>query len=482
MLILKSFPVRIYTLALILRLVPVLLTRSMGIGLDDMYQYDMLARSLAQGNGYRWYAWADLQPLARFVDFDLASDPDYDPERGVRTSFRAPLYPAFLALVYSVFGITSARFFAARLVQVILLSAPLAPLTYLVGRQILPGNENAAKLAALVVSIYPILIVYPLGLGTENLFFILLILAVYFLIRLVSSTTTLDAILAGFLLGLASLTRSVIVPFALLAVLWSWKYKTFKISVLVLTSFVIIVTPWVVRNSLLHNRLTGIESSLGYNLYLGYHPAGNGSFVFGPSLDLLRIVDDAERDRVGIQAAVGFIQAQPGRVLPLAVNRLGYFFGLEKRVLMYFYSNNLVGYIPNGPLMIIALLFVIPFVILCISAVLGLSGMDPSEPKIILVFLLGFAYILPHVLILSEDRFHLALVPFIAILAAQLWTAGWLPLKDQLKNSVTGKSKLIIAILICALLILNWTIELDRDAPKIAALFRPGGNQTYFTY
>jgi hypothetical protein len=463
-------------------MVPVLLTRNMGIGLDDMYQYDMLARSLANGNGYRWYAWNDLQPLAQFVDFDLASAPGYDPEMGVRTSFRAPLYPAFLALIYSIFGINSARFFAARVVQVILLSAPLAPLTYLIGRQIIPENEKAARWAALVVSIYPILILYPLGLGTENLFFILVLLAVYFLNRSFSSTALLNPGIASLLLGLAALTRSVIVPFALLAFLWLWKYRSFKSSVLAFISFVIILGPWVVRNSLLHDRLTGIESSLGYNLYLGYHPAGNGSFVFGPSLDLLKIVDDAERDSAGTQAALGFIRAQPGRVLPLAINRLGYFFGLEKRVLIYFYSNNLVGFIPMGPLLLISLCFVIPFMVLSVSAALGFITVRSNDPKIILLILLGLAYILPHVFILSEDRFHLVLVPFIAILAARLWAVGWTPLLMLWKDSIAGKFKLIMAFLICALLLLNWAVELRRDAPRIAALLRPDGNQTYFTY
>ena len=40
-------------IALILRLIPVILARGLGIGLDDMFQYDMLARSLAAGNGFR---------------------------------------------------------------------------------------------------------------------------------------------------------------------------------------------------------------------------------------------------------------------------------------------------------------------------------------------------------------------------------------------------------------------------------------------
>ena len=82
----RSFAFRIYIIALILRLIPVFLARGLGIGLDDMFQYDMLARSLASGNGFRWYAKEDLNQLASFVDFDLSSVRDYDPVRGIPTS------------------------------------------------------------------------------------------------------------------------------------------------------------------------------------------------------------------------------------------------------------------------------------------------------------------------------------------------------------------------------------------------------------
>ena len=132
----SSFPVRIYLVALVLRLIPVILTRGLGIGLDDMFQYDMLARSLASGNGFRWYAQADLNQLAPYVNFDLSTVKEYDPIRGIATSFRAPLYPAFLAIVYFFSGTGFERFFAARVVQVIFLGAPLAPLTYLVSARI----------------------------------------------------------------------------------------------------------------------------------------------------------------------------------------------------------------------------------------------------------------------------------------------------------------------------------------------------------
>ena len=96
----KSFALRIFIVALILRLIPVLLARGLGIGLDDMFQYDMLGRSIAAGNGFRWYAQEDLKQLAAFVDFDLSSVEAYNPELGIHTSFRAPLYPTFLSIVY----------------------------------------------------------------------------------------------------------------------------------------------------------------------------------------------------------------------------------------------------------------------------------------------------------------------------------------------------------------------------------------------
>ncbi|HEX9385527.1 MAG TPA: hypothetical protein VF918_04355, partial [Anaerolineales bacterium] len=69
----KSFALHIYIIALMLRLIPVFLARGLGIGLDDMFQYDMLARSIVSGNGFRWYAQEDLNQLAPFVNFDLSS-------------------------------------------------------------------------------------------------------------------------------------------------------------------------------------------------------------------------------------------------------------------------------------------------------------------------------------------------------------------------------------------------------------------------
>jgi hypothetical protein len=512
-----SFPVRIYIVALLLRLIPVLLTRGLGIGLDDMFQYDMLARSLASGNGFRWYAQQDLKQLEPYVNFDLSTATDYDPQYGLYTSFRAPLYPTFLAIVYFFSGTGFSRFFAARLAQVILLAAPLAPLTYLVSKYLSASFftdetklEKVARVSAWLIACYPMLLVYPLGLGTENPFFVLLLASFFFLLKSIEQPTKLNFILAGIFLALTALTRSVILPFAGLVIVYviarrmlfprtlaphasaggqsqiikeiaSGKTAPRNDVLLVGIAFVLVIAPWIVRNSLLHHKLTGIETSMGYNLYLGYYPQGNGSFIFGPSLDLLTIMDDAERNQIGTQKAIEFINEAPERIIPLAINRLGFFFGLEKRVLMYFYSNNLIGYIPKPLLLVISAILLLPFVVISISAMFGLSYLK-WNPQTILLALLLFTYLLPYVFILAEDRFHLALLPFFAILAVQFWTGGFSQLSVRWNGSWAGKVLVSLAFVCVLLLFLNWGFELSRDADKIAQLLAPDGNKSYLPY
>lgn len=464
----------LYLAALALRLIPVLLSRGLGIGLDDMFQYDMLARSLASGNGFRWYAKADLDQLAPYVDFDLSSV-DYDPVRGVLTSFRAPLYPSFLAVIYSVSGLGFGRFLAARLAQAVLLGAPLAPLTYLTARRTLPGQEGAARTAGWIVAAYPMLLLYPLGLGTENLFFLLVLGSVFMLVVSSQEPSNRNFLLSGFLMGLTALTRSVILPFAGLALLWIWwNLRLTRGAILFGAALVLTIAPWIVRNSLLYGKLTGIETSLGYNLYVGYHPDGSGTFTFGPSLDLVPILDDSVRDRLGTQRALQFIQADPDRFLPLALSRLGYFFRLELRILTYFYSNNFFGYIPVVPLILLGLFFSLPFAIVSISACFGAVRL-PSSSARLLLFLLFAGYLLPHIFILSEERFHLALVPFLAILSGLAWKGD---------TGAVGRPAWVrlISILLSVALLFNWAYQLGSESGKFTRILGPNGNHSSLPY
>lgn len=500
----KTFPLRIFLVALVLRLIPVLATASMGIGLDDMFQYDMLARSIAAGNGYRWYAQADLPLIQQYIPLDL-NNVYYDP-RGVQTSFRPPLYPTFLAIIYLVAGTGASRFFIARLVQVPL-AAALVPLTYAVGRRVFPERPRAAVLAAWVITFYPMLVIYPLSLATENLFFVLVLTSTLVLLKAAKSTDRGDEterkgaeqaesllrrlwgniyrarwfILGGILLGLTALTRSVALGMAGFAILWIWfKLRKRAMAVATLAAVCLVTVPWMVRNTIVDRRLTGIESALGYDLYVGYHPQGSGTFQYPISLDLMPMLDDGQRDAVGREKALAFIVADPGRFPYLVLRRAGYFFGLERRALTFFYSNDFLGYVPTAFLAMIASIFCLPFMIVSTSGAIGLA-LIKWRKEALLTGLLIIGYVMPHLIIIAEDRFHLALVPFLALLAATCWSGGWAAIRERWQTR-GGKIALGLACLAVILLLSNWGLELWRDADKLAQLFSASGNQTYFSY
>jgi len=483
----KAFPAQIFVAALVLRLVPVLLATNLGIGLDDMFQYDMLARSIVAGNGYRWYAQQDLPLIQPYIPLDLTSV-NYDP-RGVLTSFRPPLYPVFLALIYFVFGVGAKRFFIARLAQTVL-AASLAPLTYALARRFFPDGSTdrspcrrprASVIVAWVIALYPMLVIYPLSLATENLFFVLVLSSMLVLLKASEKLTWQWFVLGGILLGLTALTRSVSLGFAGLAVLWVWfVLHQRKMAVVVFATVALVTLPWMVRNTLLHHKLTGIESALGYDLYVGYHPAGSGTFQYPQSLDLLPMLDDGQRDAIGRGKAVEFVQADPARFPYLVVRRMGYFFGLERRALTYFYSNDFFGHLPISLLLLIAAILCLPFVLVSTFGAFGLAlARWRKETLLLTLFLIG--YITPHLFIIAEDRFHLATVPFLAILAAYCWTGGWSDLRVRWQTR-SGRVAILLASLAIVLLFTNWGLELWRDGGKLIQLFGPNGNRTYFPY
>jgi hypothetical protein len=130
-------------------------------------------------------------------------------------------------------------------------------------------------------------------------------------------------------------------------------------------------------------------------------------------------------------------------------------------------------------LLTVSAILLLPFVIISVSAAFG-SAYLLGKPEHILLILLFLGYILPHVFILSEDRFHLALVPYIAILAAQVWVHGFAPLRARWAESRSGKLIVSLAIFAAILLVASWGFELIGDAAKISQLLGPNGNQSYF--
>lgn len=477
-----GFGLAIFALALALRLIPVLAAPNLGIGLDDMFQYDMLGRSLAAGNGFRWYAPPDRQSLLKalqdyggldLTQLSTASDP-----RGVETSFRAPFYPAFLALIYWLYGL-SGRFFAARLVQAFVM-ALLAPLTLYLARTF-GGGRTPSRLAAAAVAAWPMLVVFPMALATENLF-IPLTTAGLLASVLAYRTHRLGVFcLAGLLFGLAILTRSVIVGVPLLLSALFWRYGQRRGALLLSGIALLLVTPWAVRNTLLHHRPMFVESSLGYNLYLGYYPGNDGTFRFGPSLDLVTVLDDAQRDQLGRTKAWSFVVQDPARVPVLMVDKLGHLWGLEQRAFIFFYSHGLLGERPPWQVVLMLLVLELPLVVLLPLGILGWT----TSPRDFIWWMASLAlgyYMVIHMLIMAEERFHLVLVPLVLALAAR-GMARWPSFLAALRQREAWALRAgALALVLVGLACFNWGSEILRSADQLATLIGPHGASAYFNY
>jgi hypothetical protein len=465
----------VFLFSLLLHIGMVLLFIDEPIALDDMFQYDMLARSISQGNGYRWYAQADVETLRPYYSQFLDLDALPFPKLGLPTTFRAPGYPAFLALLYLLVPL-SAHFILARLVQA-LLAAALAPLAAFLGMKIGLSRRNCF-LAGTAMSLYPILLFYPIGLISENLYIPLGVVTVITLYYSISKRSLSWVALAGCLCGLTLLSRSIFAISALLAGLWLWCHHPARLkaaAVFLLVTFGLCL-PWSIRNSLQMKKPSFVENSLGYNLFIGYHPQGDGGFVSKIAILPMNILDDSLRDNYCFRQAISFIRADPVEAMRRVFVRLGKFVGPEVREFDYFYSNDLLGPISLPALICIYLLLVIPWGAIFILGVFGLwQTRHSSLTRLVVFFCLGYG--LPHLFIIAEPRFHLAALPLLLPFAVSGGkSARLIPWHNRFKKED------LIGLILLTLTAGIYLFCLITTLPVILTILQSGGNVLHFSY
>ena len=466
----------LFLLAALPRLTLALIYIDLPIGLDDMFQYDMLARSIASGNGYRWYARADVAALRPYLDewYRIDLPTSEVPLDGYRTTFRAPGYPLFLAGIYALAPVGD-RLAAARLVQV-LLGALLAPLTALLAARILPPSR-APFFAGTAVAFYPILWMYPIGLGSENLFLPLCLGSGLALLHAARSARAGPAAAAGLFMGAAALTRGGFALTLPLVLIWLARRVGLRRAALATIVAAGVFLPWSIRNSLVLGRPAFVETTVGYNLFIGYHPEGDGGFVTRIALLPVRFLDDGERDRWTMEQALGHIRSDPARAVGLSLRRLAYFWGWETREIVYFYGNNAFGPVAAAWLFLAMAILVLPWVGVALSAPVGLAVAPKTDGgSLSLVYLVGA--MLPYIPILAEPRFHLPVLPWLAAYAAFALTgrSRWRPASSARRAALLAAGMAMIVLLVL------WTWDGLRLLPRWQAVSAPGGHQLYLDY
>jgi hypothetical protein len=193
----------------------------------------------------------------------------------------------------------------------------------------------------------------------------------------------------------------------------------------------------------------------------------------------MTILDDAERDRLTGEAAIGFIRADPAEALRRIVRRVAFLAGVEDREMLFFYNINYFGEIAPLQRWLIYLLLVSPWVL---TAVFGFAGL-PLAPRrdaawLAVALIAGLA--LPPLLVLAEPRFHLPLVPVLLGFAAVT-----LDRRRDLIAALSGRAGRPLALALwagLASLLLFWAWGYAMNWDRLLLIMGPGGHKLMLPY
>jgi 4-amino-4-deoxy-L-arabinose transferase-like glycosyltransferase len=273
----------IFVAAFILRVLAVVALRDIHAGPTrafgaDGIEFNELAYQVSLGHGY------ELLP-------------------GHPTSFRAPGFPLFLAVVDYLVG----RHYPLLYLIFCMLGAAACVLTYLAAAELV--KPSLALLAGVLAVTYINGIYFATVFASESLYLVCFGLSLWLFLRYLKNGSSWELFVCALSLGWGILTR----PFALLLVpmfgvilLWNmWKRKRFRFGQAVM--FVIVplavVAPWTIRNYQVFHQFVLIANNGGSTFYQGNNdvvlskPYYLGAWISTTDLPY-RYLIDAEPDEV----------------------------------------------------------------------------------------------------------------------------------------------------------------------------------------
>ena len=388
---------------------------------QDTADYDEIAANLLAGEGF----------VARenWFGFDMRS-------------WRAPLYPGFLAAVYGLFGSSHVPVKIAQS----LLGAATAVLVYAIARAIRP---QAALVAGVAASLYLPLVASASEVMTETLFTFLLVLALYLSIS--TRPTEEDGgprlMTVGVAIGLAALTR----PVALL--LWPMEMLHSQLAgtgrwrrcLWISLGVVATVAPWTARNFQVHSAFVPISTHGGFVFARSNGPSPDWKRADGWRIEkrtFERMPGEVERDRYWLAQGMQRVSGNPALYLRWVGERFLRFW--------YFFRP---GY--NFPFMVVLPLFAAGFLLFWRR-----RGFDLLA-AVIVAFVFTFS-----TLLYGSARFRLPLEPLFILFAAAFAQFAW-------QRWGAGRTSALLGGLIAANGLV-WLYE-DRARAGLLGLLEAGG-------
>lgn len=345
---------------------------------------------------------------------------------GYPGSARPPGWPFLLSLVWRVFGPTLT---AGRITQ-LLLSLLVALLICDWARR--AYGPRAGLLSGLLCALHPTLASYGLFFWAEPLFAALLVLAFWSLYRFLETEQVRWVCLSGGALGLAALTRELVLYFVPLALLWLWRRRAggphaparWLAPALLAGGVLLTVLPWSARNTARQGQVVLVSTIRWLPVALGNLLPEDGSLL-SPASDedlvhrYLAIPDEPQREAYARRVALAAVaREQPAWILRKMV-RNGYLLFRPQSQLRKFLRSGWLAPDRQGPA---AVLVAVEAVFYVAGMGLGLVALwrvraDPMKGLVVAYVVFTCAL---HVVANANHRFRFPLLPFLALYTGPL--------------------------------------------------------------
>jgi 4-amino-4-deoxy-L-arabinose transferase-like glycosyltransferase len=326
-----------------------------------------------------------------------------------------PLYPYFLAGIYAICG------FSYRAVWIVqaFIGAITCVLVFLLAKRI-SDDPWVAILAGGLAAIYPDLILHCGSLLIETLYTFLLLLILLTWQMALQRRRASWYIAVGCIIGLAELTRSAIMFFLPLAILFQiillWpKWKTALVYIMgIALGILLIWSPWLLRNQLNYGTLF-TSNEMGFGFWGGNNPVADGSWTFDKHISseqmaYIESISPADANKYALNQGLNWIRENPQKFIVLLGKKLHVLVSLKPDSI---YKGNFFG--PYYELFIptIAKAF------LWILTLIGLIGTINNWRIYGLLYSLLLGHVIMTLILFGYARYLVPLIPALSILAAQ---------------------------------------------------------------
>ena len=244
----------------------------------EMYEHGRIARNLLSGNGFTMH-WP-YPSFSEERELEHSVPPKYE------GAFIPPLSPYYVYFFLKIFGDNSTAYFFLMLFNSLI--GALTPLfAYLIARKI--SGETEARLSALAALIFLPAVFSVITFSGSAIYQTVALAVIYYMISAVKEGRMKYLVISGILSGILVLLRSeflllgTILLFVML--LYFRKKNNLKFSKLILPalftflSFTVIITPWIIRNTLLFDKYVPIVSHPWHEIWRGNNPYSSGGAI-----------------------------------------------------------------------------------------------------------------------------------------------------------------------------------------------------------